>query len=93
MRIALLHQTIHWLQVVTEMVLGFDRSFATPELLARQEALFTALHGGLAALPINLPGTGDLHHHARHLLRHCLTLVATLPHCCCGTATVLLLCD
>lgn len=64
MRVALLHQMIHWLQVVTEMVLGFDRSFATPELLARQEALFTALHGGLAALPINLPGTGDLHQHA-----------------------------
>ena len=50
---------IHRLQVVTELVLGFDKSFATPELLARQEALFTVLHGGLVALPINLPGTGN----------------------------------
>ena len=43
---------------MTELVLGFDRSFATTELLACQQQLFDDLHAGLIALPINLPGMG-----------------------------------
>lgn len=52
-------QCLTWLQIVTELVLGFDRSFATTELLAHQQQLFDDLHAGLIALPINLPGTGQ----------------------------------
>jgi len=44
--------------VVTELLLGFPTSFATPEMLAKQQALFDVLHEGLIALPINLPITG-----------------------------------
>jgi len=46
------------LQVVTELVLGFPTHFATPQMLAKQQALFDTLHNGLVALPIDLPFTG-----------------------------------
>ena len=46
------------LQVVTELILGFSTSFASPNMLAKQQALFDVLHQGLVALPINLPFTG-----------------------------------
>ena len=46
------------MKVVTELVLGFPTQFATPQMLAKQQALFDVLHNGLVALPINLPFTG-----------------------------------
>ena len=53
-------QSLFDVQVVTELVLGFPTHFATPQMLARQQALFDILHNGLVALPIDLPFTGSL---------------------------------
>ena len=55
-----IYQSLSALQVVTELVLGFPTHFATPQMLAKQQALFDILHNGLVALPINLPFTGTL---------------------------------
>lgn len=69
------------LQIVTEMILGFDKNFATPQLLARQDALFHTLHQGLFALPINLPGTGDSCHIAAELCAHLTKYLCSNPKC------------
>lgn len=44
---------------MTELVLGFPTSFATQQMLDKQQALFDVLHNGLVALPIDLPFTGE----------------------------------
>ena len=45
-------------QVATELVVGFDKSFATKELLVRHQKLWADWLDGFFALPINFPGFG-----------------------------------
>ncbi len=71
------------MQVVTELVLGFPTQFATPQMLAKQQALFDILHNGLVALPINLPFTGTLLFQS--LCQSTLCFVVPLFPCCLAT--------
>ncbi len=45
-------------QVATELIVGFPKSFINKEMLARQKQLWGDWLDGFLALPINLPGFG-----------------------------------
>ena len=46
------------MQVATELVVGFPKSFINKEMLARQKQLWGDWLDGFLALPINVPGFG-----------------------------------
>ena len=48
------------LQVATELIVGFGKSFATQELMVRQQKLWSTTLDGFVSLPINLPGFGKI---------------------------------
>jgi hypothetical protein len=49
---------VPYMQVATELVVGFPESFINKEMLARQKQLWGDWLDGFLALPINLPGFG-----------------------------------
>jgi len=49
---------VPYMQVATELVVGFPKSFINKEMLARQKQLWGEWLDGFLALPINLPGFG-----------------------------------
>jgi len=49
---------VPYMQVATELVVGFPKSFINKQMLARQKQLWGDWLDGFLALPINLPGFG-----------------------------------
>lgn len=54
-----IHCAYHLVQANTELILGFEPSAVTDELVARQQLLWKDWVEGLVSLPINLPGFGN----------------------------------
>ena len=50
------------LQVNTELIVGFEQSAMTDELVARQQSQWNAWVNAFVSLPINLPGFGKAPH-------------------------------
>lgn len=64
------------MQVATELVVGFPKSFINKEMLARQKQLWGDWLDGFLALPINLPGFG------MQSLLDCVHAHIICPHAC-----------
>ena len=54
-----IHCAYRLVQANTELILGFEPSAVTDELVARQQLLWKDWVEGLLSLPINLPGFGN----------------------------------
>lgn len=65
------------------MVIGFPPGYLTKGLLERQKCLFATWLAGFVALPINLPGFGELYSQALTLIILALSRSLNLVIRCC----------
>lgn len=79
------------MQVATELVVGFDKSFVTKELLVRHQKLWADWLDGFISLPINLPGFGMFQAQSDMsppLAARCVTYLTFLScDLCCNSGT------
>ena len=82
--LVLTHCACCFVQANTELILGFELSAVTDELVARQQHLWQVWLDGLVSVPINLPGFSN----ARPLTSQTaysvlLTMATFLARCTC----------
>ncbi len=68
------------MQVATELVVGFPKSFINKQMLARQKQLWGDWLDGFLALPINLPGFGMQSYIMPAWMCACAHCVSTCMH-------------
>jgi len=71
---------VQYMQVATELVVGFPKSFINKEMLARQKQLWGDWLDGFLALPINLPGFGMQSYIMPAWMCACAHCVSTCMH-------------